>query len=717
MTMPFRSPSQRRPTTADDPVASCGRRSLLALLGLCCAVVFASAAAGADPAWQLRQWMNLERGGHCAVLLKSGKVLVVGGYASSELVSDMELYDPETDSWEMLPDFWQGNSGHTATLLSSGRVLLVGGNSYSYINPGLLTTCYIYPWELSGTTQPPPIKHARRSHTATLLPNGQVMVAGGDGLDHVSKTSVEIYDPVLNQWTDGPPLLVARAGHTATLLPSGDVLIVGGDANGVIVKSSAELYNPVTGIRRLVGTTAETISGHTATLKPNGTVVVVYRAKAQAFTIASETWSAATALLQTHTGHSATLLPSGDILIVGGNGTACEVLEGDTNQARSFTPLLTPRSAHSATVLPSGQLLVAGGIMTAGTTYATSQCELVELHAPRWSSVPFNQQDAMLGSIVTLPSGNLFCMSPSFAGPSKAGILDTTTNTWQVITPPAASPSSEFSLSLLASGEVLVSGGHTNGYTSGICHIFTPGTLQWRAVGSLHTPRTSHRSQLLPNGKVLVAGGYSSFVTDHPELFDPVTETWSGAGYINIAHLNDHRLTPLYSGKILVTGSGGGSTPDCAIYDPYTNSFSETKSPGDGLSGHTANLLPDGRVLVAFHTSSTSGGVTTHLNRWQIFDPVTERWSAPASLPINERAAGAFVDGRGDIITLLVNGPHCITFTSATDSWTTGPSLQNQPVSFALSRLAGDGALVHGYGNAADRFVPQAYHTSLQAPP
>jgi hypothetical protein len=89
---------------------------------------------------------------------------------------------------------------------------------------------------------------ARAAHTATLLPNGQVLVAGGKGDNYVSLASAELYDPATGVWTPTSSMSTARAYYTATLLPDGQVLVAGGLGDGVSLPT-AELYQAAAGVR------------------------------------------------------------------------------------------------------------------------------------------------------------------------------------------------------------------------------------------------------------------------------------------------------------------------------------------------------------------------------------------------------------------------------------------------------------------------------------
>jgi hypothetical protein len=129
-------------------------------------------------------------------------------------------------------------------------------------------------WGSSGAVST--MSSARYFHTATLLPNGKVLVVGGFGNSGNSLStdnglsSAELYDPSSNSWSPTGAMAARRSGHTATLLPSGQVLVAGGDERG-----SAELYDPTGGTWTPAGTMQTPRAQHTATLLPNGTVLIV----------------------------------------------------------------------------------------------------------------------------------------------------------------------------------------------------------------------------------------------------------------------------------------------------------------------------------------------------------------------------------------------------------------------------------------------------------
>jgi hypothetical protein len=166
-------------------------------------------------------------------LLLNGMVLVAGGGVVSA-----ELYDPALGTWTATGSLITRRSGHTSTLLPNGQVLVAGGDNGTTIlasaelyDPGLGT------WSATGSLS----YIGRYFHTATSLPNGMVLVTGGQGVNFIL-TSAEVYDPAIGGWSATGSLNTARKTHTATLLASGKVLVAGG-YGGKDFLASAELYD------------------------------------------------------------------------------------------------------------------------------------------------------------------------------------------------------------------------------------------------------------------------------------------------------------------------------------------------------------------------------------------------------------------------------------------------------------------------------------------
>jgi hypothetical protein len=180
--------------------------------------------------------------GHTAALLGTGQVLVAGG-ENSLILSSAQVCDPTASppAWTTVNPMPGALVGHTATFLPyNGKVLVAGGdNGSSYI-----PNAYLYD-PSTGWSTTTPMHTARGYHTATLLPSGQVLVAGGYNDSTGALSSAELYDPTVTPptWTPTNPLNTARYDHTATMWPNGQVLVAGGQGNTTYV-ASAELYVP-----------------------------------------------------------------------------------------------------------------------------------------------------------------------------------------------------------------------------------------------------------------------------------------------------------------------------------------------------------------------------------------------------------------------------------------------------------------------------------------
>lgn len=249
--------------------------------------------------WSQTGAMATPRGSHTATVLSNGKVLVVGGYNrnGSYTVSTAELYDPASGTWKAAGSLATARNSHTATLLPDGKVLVAGGApdaaGYSSLSSAELYDPGSGIWTATG-----PMFFARQYHTATLLPDGRVLVAGG-GSDGYFLASAEIYDPVAGTWSETGPMGTARGIHTATLLPGGKVLVAGGNHNSffdpLTTLSSTELYDPASGAWSPAGTLNAARTTHTAILLPNGKVLVScgFNYNASAWLVSAEVYDSA----------------------------------------------------------------------------------------------------------------------------------------------------------------------------------------------------------------------------------------------------------------------------------------------------------------------------------------------------------------------------------------------------------------------------------------
>ena len=327
----------------------------------------------------------IEPRGYTATLLADGRVLVAGGGGSATpgsysffTLATAELYDPGSGSWTATGSMNGGRILHTATLLPDGKVLVAGGaDGLTETSVNALASAELYDpstgsWSATGN-----LTQARARHTATLLPNGKVLVVGGSGSGSGtdSLASAELYDPSTGSWTATGNMNEARTYHTATLLPDGMVLVAGGDGNTGPQLGSAELYDPRTGSWAATGNLNGERSAHTATLLPDGRVLVLGGTSsrgaldsAELYDVGNGTWTATGNLIDARSYHTATLLRGGRVLVAGGYGggtgpplASAELYDPSSGSWAATVNMSAAHAGHTATLLPDGKVLVVGG--------------------------------------------------------------------------------------------------------------------------------------------------------------------------------------------------------------------------------------------------------------------------------------------------------------------------------------------------------------------
>lgn len=322
-------------------------------------------------------FMNYERALHNAVRLKDNKVLIFGGVDPyyKESNPPPEIYNPLDNTFTKTAGVMNRDRLWPASiLLPNGKVLITGGsrvvNDYSDFPNN--NTAEIYDpvtglFSLTGNMNFP-----RYGHTATLLPNGKVLITGGWGVTGVL-SSAEIYDPDAGKFTITGPMSVGRAMHVATPLPDGDVLITGGTD-----QTTTEIYNPGTGIFTTRGSLLIRRSYHSAILLPDGQVLIAGGSGPDGWAPASVEKYDPTSGTSVSMGdlfstdriyHSATLLPNGKVLFIGGAtpnlmgpmAPRIEIYDPITGTSAVEPNIEMARFDHTATLLPGSKVLVAGG--------------------------------------------------------------------------------------------------------------------------------------------------------------------------------------------------------------------------------------------------------------------------------------------------------------------------------------------------------------------
>src|SRR5262245_48473867 len=230
----------------------------------------------------------------------------------------------------------------------------------------------------AGTLQPVgPMLAMRQSHTATLLPDGKVLIAGGSDRNAVL-AGVEIFDPATGSFSEAGQMTTPRAGHEATLLPNGKLLITGGVDGRFNRLASAELYDPATRRFAPAGEMKIAREAHRATLLSSGKVLITgglspvwpQQQLAEIYDPSTGAFSPAGEMTSPRADHTATLLPNGQVLLAAGS-TGRSINEAVTQTAELFDPatnrftatgnLAAPRHKHAAALLRDGKVLVIGG--------------------------------------------------------------------------------------------------------------------------------------------------------------------------------------------------------------------------------------------------------------------------------------------------------------------------------------------------------------------
>lgn len=314
-------------------------------------------------------------------ILGDGRVAIIGG---STVANAIDLFDPIPSSFTRSTAVTSvPRIGHSATLLRDGRVLIAGGGYYTDGRPSFGTygdnTLEVYDPATDRLTKIGQMLEARTSHTATMLRDGTILFAGGAWLNiggfHVWKSvtnGAEIYDPATGTSRPVGPMFSRRSEHTATLLADGRVLLFGGVPE-TDATPAAEIYDPVTSTFSPMTVQGSRV-GHTSTLLPDGRVLIVGGLYDVALLLDASTANVTipTAIVSWRRDHTATLLADGTVLLLGGGANAI-VYDPAIDKVRSELPAQVGLERHTSVLLSDGRVFTAGGSEEGASLYVRSR--------------------------------------------------------------------------------------------------------------------------------------------------------------------------------------------------------------------------------------------------------------------------------------------------------------------------------------------------------
>lgn len=317
-----------------------------------------------------------------------------------------------------------------------------------------------------------PLLEPRSGHSATFLPGGKVLIAGGMRRNQDFYRSAELYDPATGNFQPTGQMSIARVGHIAVLLRSGKVLVAGGWV-GHDCTDIAELYDPATGRFQPLQKMTTRRGRPNATLLATGDVLITGGADhdapggvptAEIFRAADSRFEPLSPMHFARIAHTTTLLPDGRVLVAGGRGATvtanAEIFDPATNQFTVTGSMLTARYKHSAGLLPDGRVLIAGGSDDRDWTGTLNSAEIYDPHTHTFTAAsPLHDSRFKLpDEAVQLSSGRLL-----IAGGSKTvEVYDPATRHFIIAAGQMPEPRHYMTETKLLDGSVLLTGGYPN---------------------------------------------------------------------------------------------------------------------------------------------------------------------------------------------------------------------------------------------------------------
>lgn len=482
----------------------------------------------------------------------------------------------------------------------------------------------------------PECSFQRFLHSATALPNGKVLIAGGlcdvprssnDNTPFTPHTQLSLWDGATKKWETAPSLAVGRLYHSASLMKDGSVVIVGGESDPILGGAGEAVLNSVEryregGVEELAPLNIAR-ARHTATALADGSLLVTggfdkdgkAMASVELWDPAKQVWRAAPPLTTPRYHHSATLLQDGRVMIAGGfnqegeSVAATELWDPAKKAWSRGAPLLLPLQGHSAVLLNNGDVLVMGGLTINAAPAHTAM--LWDHTREQWRPAGFTMPNAMddqESHTVTLV-------------PRADGSVHGFGSRWITQWAPAKKTSAavplyaardNHSVTLLRDGRILLAGGNKGNAFLDWAEIYNPVSGRFTATGRMQQARHSHSAVALDDGRVVVAGGWTRTAdkptepaANSPEVWDPVTGRWSliksirfeWRDWVHLGTLADGRVM-FFASRELAEGVPHGPVEYRAwVWNPRNNRVDSMQPRTAPHSKAAISILPDGRVL------------------------------------------------------------------------------------------------------------------------
>jgi hypothetical protein len=419
--------------------------------------------------------ITLEADGYSFTFDWDGSVSVSDGYVVPGSGSGVTLAAPVHSSGGSGPPASSPAAGGGARLfddLSSSNSTPMPGPGPVIVGPAPSAPGPSGAWQTTAS-----LPEAQAYAASALLDNGEVLVAGGLGVDGLPTTSAAVYDPATGAWSPASPMSIPRIGASAVVLNGGDVLVAGGLGTGGTPLDSAEIFDP-----------------------------------------GSDSWTTVAPLPGGRGFAGAALLPDGSVLLAGGVGSGhaslASAVEYDpsTGTWTPAAPMSTARAFAASVALPTGQVLMAGGMGSAGPL---ASAEVFDPSTGAWNLAGEMSLPRYMAQAVVLAGGDVLIAGD---GPD-ADLYDPLTGVWS-ITESLDAPVGVFpGLVDLPDGDALALGGDVDGTAVSSAETYDLTSNQWTAAAPMSSARLAAAVIGLPGGAVLVAGGAGgSLTTGHIDV-------------------------------------------------------------------------------------------------------------------------------------------------------------------------------------------------------